>query len=451
MLYMIKYYEIIEEKSMDIFNERYQHIINKYCSISHRKPYINYAAVIIYKLLFDVIYCIFIGNKHTSCYLNLSAINIINGWLMMMVMGIFVNKYCEQKTNSAILMIIFNLIYFIPLTTYCGYGGGSSSFLFFGLLYWAILSMLQIEMPVISFELNSKELGNSAFYIAEAFISVISVYMWGKYTDFRLLINIANIYEIRAEAAAYQIPTVLAYIRLLSPILISMLIILALNRRRYLSLIWLLFITWINFSFAGDKSIVLFPIVLIGGYIFYRQDMIYIIVPMGVLLQIVAIIEQLVGKGYLVSFLFRRQGIELPSISEEYYRFFLEHPTDIFRQGILGKLGFDSIYSNNLANVIGNNFQTQAINCNNGLLSDVWCNLGIMGLIVMPIILIICFRILDLVSCKLNTRLTIGITLYYGISFTNSSWSTVLLSHGFIMICIMLVMFPKNSRKLTIT
>ena len=59
--------------------------------------------------------------------------------------------------------------------------------------------------------------------------------------------------------------------------------------------------------------------------------------PLGVVVEIFAILEQKMGSMYITSFIFRRQGMVLAQLSENYYRFFLENPTDIFRNSILGK------------------------------------------------------------------------------------------------------------------
>ncbi|MDO4556770.1 MAG: hypothetical protein Q4B70_16780, partial [Lachnospiraceae bacterium] len=53
--------------------------------------------------------------------------------------------YNRQKTCSAIMMIALNIIYFIPITTYCGFAGGSSGFLLYASIYWAFLSILQYK------------------------------------------------------------------------------------------------------------------------------------------------------------------------------------------------------------------------------------------------------------------------------------------------------------------
>ena len=149
-----------------------------------------------------------------------------------------------------------------------------------------------------------------------------------------------------------------------------------------------------------------------------------------------------------MSLIFRRQGILLAKLSEDYYRFFISHSTDLFRNSIMGKLGFNSIYSQEISKVIGNNYETQVVNCNNGLLADVWSGLGLIGLIVMPVILILCFRFFDFVAHRVDSRLVISLAIYYAIIFMNTTWSTVLLTHGFFIMCVLMIIFPKENEKL---
>lgn len=409
-------------------------------------PLFVYAAVVIYKVLLDLIYCKYVAGLYTFFSFEPSVVNTVNGWLAVLVMAPFIIVYNKQKTCSALILITLNMVYFVPITTYCGYGGGSSSFLFFAILYWLFLSLLQIKFPLVGLrrENNSYHISNKAGYIVIALVSIFSIYIWYKYSGLRIQINILDVYDIRSQASKNGLPTILSYLWHVIQIIVPMFMVLMLYKKKYLLVVWLLFITLINFSYAGNKSIILFPLILIGGYIFYRKNMISLIFPAGVLLEICAIIEQKIGSVYITSLFFRRQGMVLAQLSENYYRFFLENPTDIFRSSIVGKFGFDSIYSNTLARVIGNNFETQNVNCNNGLLADVWSGIGIMGLIVMPIILIICLRFLDFVSYKIDMRLMIGLVVYYALMFANTTWSTVLLTHGFIVMCFVLILFPRE-------
>ncbi len=274
-----------------------------------------------------------------------------------------------------------------------------------------------------------------ALFVPAILINIIS---------FGFKVMTLNVYEVRDEANAYEISTLMQYFIQMSRIVVPMLILLSIKNKRYFTFLWLLFVTLINFSYEGSKTVILFPILLVGGYIFYRKEIINCILPVTILIQVLSIISQIRGNGLLISLIFRRQGVLLVQLSEDYYRFFLSHATDLFRNSIMGKFGFDSIYSLPISKVIGNNYETQTVNCINGLLSDVWANLGIVGIIVMPIILIICFRLFDMVSYRVDIRLVVSLAMYYAIIFMNTTWSTVLLTHGFLLMCIILVIFPKE-------
>ena len=169
------------------------------------------------------------------------------------------------------------------------------------------------------------------------------------------------------------------------------------------------------------------------------------ILPGGIGLAILAMIEKrLFSHVYIVDYFFRRMGYVLAQLSEKYYRYFKNNPTDIFRRTFLGKLGFESPYGLSLPYVIGNNYYSQTIGCNNGMLADVWANLGIIGILVMPFILIVCFRLLDLATDGLSGRYVIGMAVYVAVLFLNSTWSTVLLTHGFLIICMVYFIFPRE-------
>ena len=405
-----------------------------------------------YKLLLDLIYYNFIGNVYVFLYIEFSTLNFINGWFTIAIMALWVHKCYQYNTPSMIIYIMLVLCYFIPMTTYCSFGGGSSSFLLLGIVYWAILTFVQFKFPMPYFSFKSNKVNNTkveniCFYLTILLVSMLMIYVWVRYANFRILLSLFDVYDIRAEANSYDMSAIITYAIQLTRIIIPILIVLSLNKRKYIIFAWLLFITLISFSYDGSKTVILLPVILIAGYIFYRKEMISCIVPGFVIIQVVAIIEQIKGMGIIVTLLFRRQGVLLAKLSEDYYRFFLDHPTDIFRNSILGKLGFNSIYNVEISKVIGNNYETQIVNCNNGLLADVFSGIGIVSIVVMPIVLVICFRLLDFVAYGIDRRLIIGLSIYYAMIFMNTTWSTVLLTHGFIIMCIVLIFFPRNDIK----
>ena len=403
---------------------------------------------VIYKAILDLIFLKFIIGYHSFFYLHYSIPNIANGWLITFIMAVFIVDIYHQNTASSVMLLILDLFYFIPMTTYCAYGGGASSFLFWGIVYWSILTILQFKAPVLVYETQSNsDIGYKSMLILTALAAAPILYVWVRYTHCRILTNLSIIYEIRAEAAQYTMPAALNYLLNIMPIVVAMLIVMALCKKKYILSITLLALMFVDFSIAGHKIILFFPLVLVGGFVFYRKEMICDIVPGAVVVELLAIAEQLLGKGLMISFVFRRMGIVLAQLSEYYYRFFLHNSIDFFRQGVLGKFGFDTIYSQTIPNVIGNNFETQVISCNNGLMADAWANLGFIGVLIMPVIVLFCMRLLDFTSYGIDMRLLIGLIIYYTFSFANSQWSTVLLTHGYIIMCILLLFFPRDSNK----
>lgn len=401
---------------------------------------------LLYKGVFDILYLKCVGGVHAYFSICPSTLNIICGWLITLIMSLAFTGFYRQNTASAVMLIIFNMFYFIPMTTYCGYAGGSASFLFWGIIYWMLLTALQLKMPVVVWSKETRTGSDKRrIWILSILAAVPVLYVWARYTGFRLLFNLGAIYEVRAEAAGYAIPLPVQYLLNMMPVIIALLMVQTLRNRQYLASLFLLAVVFIDFSIAGHKTVILFPVILIGGYIFYRKNMISLILPAGVLLEIMAIAENFLGRGLFVTLVFRRMGLVLAQLSEFYYRFFSYSSTDLFRQGIIGKLGFHSIYSQRIANVIGNNFETQVVNCNNGLMADAWANLGIIGIFVMPVVVAYCLRLLDFASHKVDVRLIIGIVVYYAFSFANSQWSTVLLTHGFILMCLLLLFFPREA------
>ena len=422
---------------------RYEYLITK-INMRLEKQGSCLLCVIFYKLLLDFLYCFYISNYYSTCYLIISPLGIVNGWILVLLMSRFIFIFYKQQTCSAVIMVALNIIYFIPITTYCGYGGGSSLFLFYAGIYWAFFSFLQYKVPFIVCEVRKLNTSRAAFYVMLIGVSVITLYFWIEYTNFRIMFNLMDVYDVRAEAATYDIPQVLQYARALSNIVMSVLIVLALKNRKYIALIWLLFLTLLAFSFAGDKSVILFPVILIGGYVFYRKDMLTLMLPVGIVFQLIAIVEAIIGSKYIITLVFHRMIMVPAALSDWYYRFYNEHTVDLYRNGVMGKFGFDSVYKQIIPNVIGNNIESQTINCNNGLLADVWANIGIIGIIIMPIILIVCFRLLDFVTYGIDFRMTIGIILFFAICFSNASWSTVLLTKGYLAICLFFLFFPRE-------
>lgn len=422
---------------------RYETIMKK-LSIMFASPLILSISFFLYKILVDIIYLLFMGTS-VQYGIHFSCLNIFSSYLIVLLYTYFIYKFCNMAKASSIMMIIISMIYFIPITTYCSLGPGSSGTLFWALVFWVILSVLELEFPTITLQTNVNSISNTFYYLLFGSTAGLTIYLSIKYTNGRIITSLENIYEIRSKAAMYDLPTWLSYFQRFSVILISLLILMSFNKKKYVGGLFSIFLLLLNFSFAGHKTVLFMGVLLIIGYFLWIKEMIYLIVPGGVLIAFLGIFEKICFKSfYIVSFFFRRQGYVLAVLSDYYYRFFKINPKDFFRSTFLRKLNFESPYSLPIPYVLGTNYDTQTVSYNNGILADVWAHLGIIGILVLPIILIVCFKLFDLVTDKLDMKYFIGLAAYYSVIFTNTTWSTALLTHGFLIMCIIFFMFPQN-------
>ena len=229
---------------MEYILRKYDDYVTKICS-----PFSNFLiqviCFIVYKIMVDVIYVMYLGK--TSGYgIEISVINILSGYLAVLLFSYFIVKFCENLAASSLIMIVINMIYFVPITTFCGFGLGSSSFLFFSILFWVFLSVFQTFIPCVSLQRGDSSVINKLFYALYIMMFALTIFISYKYTGFRIITSLLDVYETRAEAAAYDIPVWMSYVQHFSTIIIPMLILIALGKKKYLFVIAGCFLLLLN-------------------------------------------------------------------------------------------------------------------------------------------------------------------------------------------------------------
>ena len=363
--------------------------------------------------------------------------------LALLVFSPAVVRLLDEGMPSANLVTFLNYIYFIPLTSYCGCNWPGMAFFLTGMAYWCVLLSLQFYLPV----LRLKPLGGSRKRMIYLVLTVLAVavvmYISGRYAGFRFTFDITNVYDIRAEAAAYSIPRLLSYALSMAGSVLAILLLYWLCRRKYAVCAGLVAVYMFLFSIAAHKSLFFFLLLLLAGYLLFRPWMRRWLPVLASVAALTAMLEYYaIHSLYIVSLFFRRVMYVPVNLSKRYIDFFRENPLSLFRSGILRHFFFSNNYSTGIAPLLGE-VGGAFNNANNGLLGDMFANIPTpLGIFIMPLVVVICFRLLDAVTDKLPEKLVIPICVYFAISFSNTSWSTVLLSHGFLITCLLLYVFP---------
>lgn len=78
----------------------------------------------------------------------------------------------------------------------------------------------------------------------------------------------------------------------------------------------------------------------------------------------------------------------------------------------MGKLSYDPVYSIKIPKVIGEYMGTGS-SANNGLVGDMYANLPVvLGVFLMPLILVILFRLLDAAARDIPQKIYIGLCVF---------------------------------------
>lgn len=404
--------------------------------------------ILLFRASLDLVYTLVIAPvySYSGFTLSIDPLFYLCSWLTLVVFAPFVVRISDHRTPSSMIVTFFNYLFFIPMTSYCGCHGASITFFLIGLVYWAALLFFQLRLPVL-------RLRKPSLHISKSFMTVLTVcsclfvmYISGRYTGFRLTFDIVNVYDVRAEASTYNLPTVFSYLLGMMPITLTLCLLYWLERKKWLVSVAIMVVYLFLFSIGAHKSTFFLLVLVLLCRFLYREWMLSWAPGLLYLFSIAAILENLVIKSYYLTGTFIRRLMYLTiQICENYYNFFSENPLNLFRYGIMGKLGFEELYSIRIPKIIGEFRGHPQEGANSGLLGDLFANFPVFpGVILLPLILVVCFRLLDLTSTSFRTKLTLPLCLYFAISFISTSWSTVLLSNGFLLICLLLYIYPNE-------
>ncbi|NLV16847.1 MAG: hypothetical protein GXY50_06555 [Syntrophomonadaceae bacterium] len=427
-----------------------RHLNNIHSLYDRIKPFQAYLGIILLRLTFDIVY-LFIINPvygYSGFLLDFVAYKYVLSWLVTLGMTPFiVNLYNNSSVSSTIILLI-NLIYFIPgCTLYSMAGLPDSYFLFYG-LYWIILMIWQYKIPYIHFRLPPEKLSRLVFYAIIVLIGLGAIAISGMYNGFQMNFRLDNVYELRMQQRSLGLLSLVGYFQPLASIFLPLVLVYFLAKKRYLLSLVALIIQMLLFSFGGMKfTLLLVPVALCGFYLYREKRMDWFSWGM-VAFNFMALFEYLLRKSYWITAYFQNRSIMLTNlISYQYYDFFSTHTPDYLFQGILRRLGFLSQYDIQIPYIIGFNYYGNIANrANNGLVGDAFSNFAWLGLIVFPLFIILALRLMDACAHGLDRRLLITVFAGYAFLFTNGSFFTIMLTNGFIFMCAALFFMPRTGR-----
>ena len=136
--------------------------------------------------------------------------------------------------------------------------------------------------------------------------------------------------------------------------------------------------------------------------------------------------------------------VYLPSLLNHYYFEFVNNTTINYFSNLLRFIGLPNNKLDISFAVGALYFGNPEMAANNGLFGDAFWNLGFSGLVIFPLLINLVLFLFDKASSNLNEKLIVIVAFQFAMVLIDSSLLTLLLSHGFLFVFIVLLVLPRQ-------
>lgn len=412
---------------------------------------IDVVCIIAARVLLDAVYIDYVAPN----YAYLSNFQVIHdpvmlavSWIALLAMLPFVLSVGEEQGFTRLAVATLFIISYLPGTVTIAYQGVDAGFVACFVLYWLCLFAFSKAFATkASFKFPSARYQNVFVYSLIAVFVLGVVFVSWRYTGFRISFDLSDsVYDLRLEARQFDMPIVLEYVFDAAKVVLPMLVVYFLHSKRYLFVAALSLSVLLAFSVDGSKSTLFyFAMSVLCFLLVKRCQMRTTIRGFFVMVSISCAALYLLGASEGVDYLVRRIMFVPSMLNVEYYDFFSQNGIDYYRQSVFSKFGIESAYSSDIARMIGLVYHNSAdMNANNGQFSDAFANLGVVGCLIMPLLIVALFNFIEAASKNLSASIITAIAIIVPMIMQASSFFTALLTHGVVFVCLAVYFLPRD-------
>ncbi len=400
---------------------------------------------LVFRLLLDISYYTQIVRTYgyIGYSMNTTFFHYIISWLFLIPFLFFHYNFCLRYKFSSIVAIFFLFASVIPNTTLYAFMPVKGLFIVWLLVYWFLFYFLLYILPDF-FTSKIVRVPNYVSVVLLILISSVIIYVSMRYTSLRLWVNIYDVYSIRWDQESWGLPSLFNYIIMAAGTILPFFLVFFFSKRNMILVFSTILVILLNYGIGGHKSVLFSLVIAVFGYFFFSYYRLKYIGFVFIALPVFSLLEQILLRSTNILALFIHRGFFIPArITQVSYYFFKSHELDLYRQKFMRRFGFRSPYDMDIDHIIsGIGFNDYGSRANNGLFSDAYSNLGILGIFIIPIVLVIILKLFDLCSGSINEKLFFGTAVSCFIALFSTSFSIALLSSGLILM--MLVLYSVN-------
>ncbi|WP_417448372.1 hypothetical protein [Idiomarina abyssalis] len=410
-----------------------------------------FISLALYRLLLDVsyVYVVVPNFGYMGFEKDVAISSYIVSWVVFFVVLPLVPDRIDRLSSFYKVLFFVSLI--VPLMTFYGvkdvglYPLVTSCLAFCVFVFFSSKPFFRMlpSIPVLTE-------GRSSVLVVSVILIIFLVF-WYQYTGAVRFINFdfAKVYEFRSESAALANVGILSYLnswiyQVVTIFVFSYFIF----RQRYVLAVVVFFVQVFFFAVAGHKSLLFYPVLALGVWVYFSRANGAIPFVLFVFLAVsFSVIFYFAFSNVWPVSLFVRRALLVPAdLTYDYFEFFSENPYVFWSNSVLSSY-ISYPYDQGVAKLIGE-FNQSGSAANNGFISSGFSHAGFLGVIFYALVFSVFVVMLEKYSVGLPLWFSIAVTIVpLRSAIVSSDLFTVILTHGLLLTLVMILFFRsiKNS------
>ena len=405
----------------------------------------------VYKFLLDLCFFIYISPLwnyvHYGCYVPkpFSFIVYILSWLVLFLFNVMISKI-NTKSFSFLVVVFLYCISFIPFLVMLGFSVFEFDYIICNITFWFIflvLYLVYVKGKILSInDVKDYNFNYDRLLIIIITLSLFITCYFGYMNDFKIDLNIKNVYTLRSQAKQLPIPSVLMYLMGFFRMIIPIGIVISIKEKRYYILCFFILCVLLNYSFDGGKTVLFISIVaLLMGMVFKHN----INIPfLSNLLMVVGFVDYLFFSNFIFLFIIRRLMFVPNLINSYVYDYMVLNSPNYFMH-LTRFFGIKNTFRD-INYIIGDiYFRAPLMSANSGLIAEAMWQFKYLGIVIYPIILIVTLMLLDKSTKGISKHIYFISALETAYYINNSAYFPLLFSHGLVLFMLTLFLCQRKS------
>lgn len=404
------------------------------------------------KALFEIGYGMVAQNVYVYYVYSPNIVKSFLSWIIVLSIVCLLRK---EKWDNDSLYYYFKLFFYINIIPCCSLfwmqDARNAVFLII-MVYWGVFIATLFYLPkcipkrwmiskdIIYDNYGALTVDSKFFYLFFVLTILIGAYCSWRYGEWRIFVSYNNIYHIRenAEAMSWGLGYIFAWCtNTLMPIALCE----AISRRKIGCVLIELILFLLTYSIYGQKIILISALIVFIVTIFYEylKNELDLFIGTGVIiLQAVSVFFLLHDniEFFQLSLQLFNRGLIVPNAHYFYYVDFFskdENPFLFFSESLF-RYFINSPYRESISRIIGSSPPYYPVgidnNATSGLVSSAYANLGIVGVIIQPILIVLCLAFHSILVRRINNSLWLVFLILNSILLISIPFSTWLVTGG---------------------